>query len=535
MTTEPFDVVILSGGNAGIGVTGPVRRAGMSVALIEPRDLGGSCPNRGCTPKKILVAASHALHEIERARVHHVAVSKPKLDWAALIDRKTAMIMNIPTNMARAMEKRQVEVIIGTAAFAAPDLIRIGERLLKAKHVVIATGSRPRPLPFPGAEHMITSNEELSEREQPSSVIFVGGGVISLEFGHVYARAGTTVTILEAMPQLLPLMDKDAVVQLVLESERIGIRLTTNVRIQRIEAADGKLRVIYTRDGVEQAAEADRVVNGAGRFANVDTLDLGAGNVAQADGRVIVDGYLRSASNPLVYVCGDALPISPQLSPIATYEGDIVGRNIVEGPRHSPDYEGMASSVYTIPALASVGLTEAAARQKPFAVDVHVNDMLGWFTAKIYAETAAWSKIVVDRMTDRILGAHFCRTSEPGAHQRLRACDQVWHHGKPAQEPRLRLSNLFRRHQTHAWTRVMPHSAALSTLESPGISSGERYRRKCPRSRPIRRSGCSLRGDTTCAGNTFARHSGALFSPALSPDRSHLRRKLWQANALPTR
>jgi glutathione reductase (NADPH) len=176
MTTESFDVVILGGGNAGIGVTGPVRRAGMSVALIEPRDLGGTCPNRGCTPKKILVAASRALHEIERAQVHHVAVSKPKLDWAALIDRKTGNDHNIPTNMARAMEKRQVEVIIGTAAFAAPDTIRIGERLLKAKHVVIATGSKPRPLPFPGAEHMITSNEVLSEREQPSSVIFVGGG-----------------------------------------------------------------------------------------------------------------------------------------------------------------------------------------------------------------------------------------------------------------------------------------------------------------------------------------------------------------------
>jgi len=111
MTTESFDVVILGSGNAGIGVTGPVRRAGMSVALIEPRDLGGTCPNRGCAPKKILVAASRALHEIERAQVHHVAVSKPKLDWAAPIDRKAAMIMNIPTNMARAIEKRQAEVM----------------------------------------------------------------------------------------------------------------------------------------------------------------------------------------------------------------------------------------------------------------------------------------------------------------------------------------------------------------------------------------------------------------------------------------
>ena len=120
MTAEPFDVVILGGGNAGIAATGPTRRAGLSVAMIESRDLGGTCPNRGCTPKKILVAAGHALHEIERAGVHHIAVGKPKLDWAALIDREKAMIKDIPGNLARAMEKRGVKVIRGEASFAAP-------------------------------------------------------------------------------------------------------------------------------------------------------------------------------------------------------------------------------------------------------------------------------------------------------------------------------------------------------------------------------------------------------------------------------
>ena len=132
MTAEPFDVVILGGGNAGIAVTGPERRAGLSVAMIESRDLGGTCPNRGCTPKKILVAAGHALHEIERAGVHHIAVGKPKLDWAALIDREKAMIKDIPDNLARAMERRQVKVIRGEAAFAGPDTVRVGDRLLKA-------------------------------------------------------------------------------------------------------------------------------------------------------------------------------------------------------------------------------------------------------------------------------------------------------------------------------------------------------------------------------------------------------------------
>src|SRR5882757_2790417 len=146
MSIEQFDVVIIGGGNAGIGVTSPVRRAGMSVAMIESHDLGGTCPNRGCTPKKVLVAAGHALHEIERASVHHITVGKPKLDWAALIDREKDMIKDIPTNLARSMERRQVEVIRGHAAFAGPNTVRVGDRMLEAKHIVIATGSRPRPL-----------------------------------------------------------------------------------------------------------------------------------------------------------------------------------------------------------------------------------------------------------------------------------------------------------------------------------------------------------------------------------------------------
>ncbi len=407
MSTDKFDVVILGGGNAGIGVTGPVRRAGMSVAMIEQDLLGGTCPNRGCTPKKVLVAAGHALHEIERASVHHIAVGKPRLDWAALIDREKDMIKDIPANLARSMEKRNVEVIRGHAAFAGPNLIRVGSRKLEARHIVIATGSKPRPLPISGAELMITSDEMLSERDLPASVIFVGGGVISLEFGHVYARAGADVTILEALPQLLPAMDTDAVARLQTESERIGIRVKTGVGVKRIEPANGRLRVVFTHEGAEHSAEVDRVVNGAGRVANVDTLDLAAGNVEHANGRVAIDRHLRSTSNPIVHVCGDAVPTSPQLSPIATYEGDIVGRNIVEGPTYSPDYASMATSVYTVPPLAAVGLTEAAARQKGFAIDVHANDMQDWFSAKTYAETVAWSKIIVDQTTDRILGAHF--------------------------------------------------------------------------------------------------------------------------------
>src|SRR5258708_28515465 len=144
MSREQFDVVILGGGNAGIGVTGPVRRAGMSVAMIEQDLLGGTCPNRGCTPKKVLVAAGHTLHEIERAALHHIAVGKPRLDWAALIDREKDLIKDIPQNLARSMAHRQVEVVKRHAVFTGWNTGPVGHRPFEAKHLVLATGSKPR-------------------------------------------------------------------------------------------------------------------------------------------------------------------------------------------------------------------------------------------------------------------------------------------------------------------------------------------------------------------------------------------------------
>jgi glutathione reductase (NADPH) len=271
---------------------------------------------------------------------------------------------------------------------------------------VIATGSKPRTLPIPGADLMITSDDVLSERVLPREVVFVGGGVIAAEFAHVYARAGAKVTILEALPQLLPMLDPDAVRELHKESERIGITIRTGVKVEAIEAAGGRLRVSYQHEGATHRIEADRVVNGAGRVANVDHLDLDAAGIRHRDGRVETDEYLRSRSNPAVYVCGDVLTTSPQLSPIATYEGGIVGRNIVEGPVAKPDYASIPSCIYTVPALASVGLTEAKAKESGQRIKVHTNDMSDWLSTRTYAEPLAWAKVIVDEASDRVLGAH---------------------------------------------------------------------------------------------------------------------------------
>ena len=253
---------------------------------------------------------------------------------------------------------------------------------------------------------MITSDEVLSERKLPGSVVFIGGGIIALEFGHVYRRAGADVAILEVLPRLLPALDEDAVAEVRKESERIGIEVHTGVAVKRVEKAGGRLRTVFEDSGKEHMIESDRVVNGAGRIANVAELDLDAGNIAHDGFRIAIDEYLRSKTNPSVYVCGD-VTASPQLSPVATYEGRLVGRNIVEGAQYKPDYASLPSCVYTVPAFASVGLSESKAKEKGLNTRVQVNDMEYWFATRTFAETVAWSKIIVDETSDTIVGAHF--------------------------------------------------------------------------------------------------------------------------------
>lgn len=401
---QKFDVVIIGGGNAGFGVSAVAHEAGKSVAFIEELDFGGTCPNRGCTPKKVLVAAANALDEIERASVHGIEVGETKLDWAKLIARKDEMIGFIPGAMKGVAEKRGT-VFQGSARFVGPNQVEVDGQVIEGENIVIATGSKPRALPIPGADLMITSDEVLSESEQPKEVVFVGGGVIAMEFSHVYARAGTKVTILEAAPQLLPRIDADAVAAITAESERLGINLHVGVKVNEIAESGDRLSVRYELDGVEHEIAADRVINGAGRVANVDNLNLTAANIDHDNVRISVDDYLRSTSNPAVWVAGDALVHSAQLSPVATHEGRVVGHNIVNGPSQKPDYFAAPSAVYTVPALSSVGLTEQEARDAGLNIRVSVNDMTSWFSAKSYGETVAWAKVLIDEDTDQFVGA----------------------------------------------------------------------------------------------------------------------------------
>jgi glutathione reductase (NADPH) len=410
MTLESFDLVVIGGGNAGVAAAGVARRAGWDVALVEEDLLGGTCPNRGCVPKKVLVAACEVVDHARRAAGHGVS-GELRIDWDALQARRRSIVDPIPASTEASLVERGVELVRGRARFVAPRTVAVGDRHLVGRKVVIATGSTPRPLLFPGADLVATSDAFLSMPRVPRTAAFVGAGVIGMELAHVLARAGCErVILLELGPRALPQADADVVDVLVAHGRTLGIELRTNVQIRSIareggsEGADGGGRFAIELDG--ERLVVDRVFHGAGRVPRLDGLDLAAAGLTLERGRVALGPDLRCTEDRDVAIVGDAAPGLPQLSPLATSLGRLVGRNLVEDRADTPNLAAVPSCVYTIPTLAQVGLTEERARERGLDVTVKRTDgMTGWISSRTHHEACASSKVLIGR-DGQLVGAH---------------------------------------------------------------------------------------------------------------------------------
>ncbi len=401
-----YDVLVLGAGNAGLAAAGAARAAGQRVGVVEGRDVGGVCPLRGCVPKKVLVAAAQALDAIARAEIHQISVGPAKLDWPRLIERERTFVDGVPEEFEKSLANRGIDLVRGRARFTGPNEIAVGGRRYTASRIVVATGSTPRPLPIPGAEHLITSDDILELSSLPESITFVGAGVIAFEFAHVLARAGTRVTLLEVAPRVLPTLDADATDWIAKLTRDLGVQIETSVTIDRIEKRSDGHEIHYRVDGHKAVASSQAVANGAGRVADLAGLDLVAAGITLDRGRIELDGYLRSVENPDVFFAGDAIPGRPQLSPLATYEGRVVGHNLTHHELQAAEYGFQPGAVYTVPALATVGLSEEEAAEAGLDFEVRTNDMREWRSARTYGETAAWAKVLLEKGSGRILGAH---------------------------------------------------------------------------------------------------------------------------------
>ncbi len=396
------DMVVIGAGNAGMAAAGVARTAGWSVAVVEQDLVGGTCPNHGCVPKKVLVAACEVVDHARRAAGHGVAGAL-HIDWPALQARRREIVDPLPASMAASLERRGIELVRGAARFVGPRAIEVAGRTLVGRKVVIATGSMPRPLTFSGAELVTSSDEALALATVPRTAAFIGAGVIGMELAHVLVRAGCERVIqLEVGPRALMQADDEVVAALVAHGRTLGIELRTGVVIERVERAGDHLTVVLAGERVV----VERVFHGAGRVARLDGLALDRAGLRLERGRVAVGPDLRCTEDREVAIVGDAAPGLPQLSPLATSLGRQVGRNLVEDRTDAPDLTAVPSCVFAIPALAQVGLTEAAAAAQGREVRViRTPDIPGWISGRTHHEEAAFAKVLVDP-ADRIVGAH---------------------------------------------------------------------------------------------------------------------------------
>jgi len=283
----------------------------------------------------------------------------------------------------------------------------VNDEVLEGRYVVVAAGQKPADLKIPGAEHLTTSEQFLELDELPKRILFIGGGYIAFEFAHVAVRAGAQVTIVHRGQRPLPLFDPDLVDQIVKHTRELGVDVQLGTEVTGVERNSRQLVVQASASGQKRTFEADMVVHAAGRAPEIDDMNLDAAGVEWDRRGVKVNEFLQSVSNSAVYAAGDAAASGgPPLTPVASYDGIIVAANLLKENHKKPSYLGIPTVVFTIPPLASVGLSETKAREEGLKFQVRKEMTSDWYSSRRVAEKYSGFKVLVEEGTDRILGAH---------------------------------------------------------------------------------------------------------------------------------
>ena len=402
---KAFDLIVIGTGTAAATAAHRCANAGWRVAVIDHLPYGGTCALRGCDPKKVLVGVAEALDHVRR--MHGKGLNgELSIDWHALMAFKRSFTEPVPDNMEQGFRKSGMATYHGSARFAGPRSVAVEGEKLDGRFVLIATGAEPAKLGIPGDEHLVTSTDFLQLEELPERIVLVGGGYIAAEFSHIAARAGAKVTVLQRGERMLKAFDADVVAWLTEKSRDMGIDVRVKTRVERIEKVSGQFAVHAVADRGPESFNADLVVHAAGRVPDLDSLDLHTAGIEIEKGRLKLNDYLQSVSNPAVYAAGDAAAKGPPLTPVSAHDGRVASANMLKGNHRTPNYLGVPSVAFTIPPIAAVGLTEEAARAQGHKFRTHTQKASGWYTARRVAEPTYGFKVLIEEGTDRILGAH---------------------------------------------------------------------------------------------------------------------------------
>jgi dihydrolipoamide dehydrogenase len=409
---DSYDVIVIGGGPGGYVAAIRSAQLGLKTAVVEKDKPGGRCLNYACIPAKTMLHSAEVLEHAQNGAALGVKVTKASIDWKALGERRTEVSAGLSGGVKMLWDKNKVTMIEGEGSLTDDANVAVGGETYEAKSVVLATGSVA--LPIPGVEfsdRVVDTWGAWSLPAQPKKLAVVGAGASGSEIASAYARYGTEVTLIEMLPQILPLEDKDTARVVERTFKRQGINILTGAPIENVEDTGKSVKFkVGDYDG-----EADYVAIAGGRAPDTDTLNLAGAKVeTEENGRIKIDDYQRT-SNQKVFAIGD-LVRGPALAHKAQEEGVVAVETIAGAPTHAIDVDLVPGATFCHPQVASVGLTEAAAKEAGNDIKVAKFKLGGVGASAVYDDREGMVKLVVDKRYGEIIGAHIVGN---------RACDMI--------------------------------------------------------------------------------------------------------------
>jgi dihydrolipoamide dehydrogenase len=409
----PYDVVVIGSGPGGYVAGIRAGQLGLKVAVVEKDPfLGGTCLHRGCIPTKALLENAEVYTKIKKAKEFGITVGDVQLDFKVVQNRKQTVVDKNSKGIEFLFKKNKVERITGFGRIAGKGIVEVsGEggqtQRLNTKNIVLAMGSVPKDLPHIKADgkRILNSDHILNLTEAPASMLVIGAGAVGCEFASIYSRFGSKCTIVEMMPNLLPIEDEEISKEFTRLFKKQGIEAYTDARIESCTVTDkGVSSVITLKNGKQQTIETDIVLSATGRRGVLENVGLEQTKVVVDRGFVQVDPYMKTGE-PNVWAIGDIVP-TPALAHCASAEGILVMEQIAGLDVRPINYDHVPNATYTEPEVASVGLTEKKARERGHDVKVGKFAFTANSKAKILGEAGGLVKYVSDAKYDELLGVH---------------------------------------------------------------------------------------------------------------------------------
>ena len=427
-----FELIVVGGGPGGYVSAIKAAQLGKKVAIVESSHLGGVCLNWGCIPTKALLKNAEVLEIVRNASKYGIEIPEYNVKWSKVVKRSRDVSRRLNKGIEFLMKKNKITYIPALGKLIDSNTVQVTNNegmidKISAENIIIATGARPKWFPGmePDGDRVITSKEAMVQKEQPKSLAIIGAGAIGIEFAHFYKTYGTDVTVIEALPNILPLEDEDVSKELLSIFKKRKMNILTNTLVDKIERLKTKVK-IHTRDG--QIIEAEKALIAVGVQANIENIGLEEIGIALDNGWISTNKFMQTNIDT-IYAIGDVAG-PPWLAHVASEEGIVAAEHIAGKNPEPMKYDNIPGCTYCQPEIASVGLTEKAAREAGYELKIGNFPFRALGKAMAVGDTDGFVKMIYDAKYGELLGCHIIGSeatnliTEAGIARKLEA---TWH------------------------------------------------------------------------------------------------------------